>query len=130
MSNDGNNLHDELEKAKSELIKLREMNQEIENRVDSARDKIAVLQALLYGLKDMGLDSDDHYDKLISVPFFFGLDEIIRDIKYDLSSAINGGYPCELEEYKVEDLEREIASRKNASREKAFTKETPEASDE
>ena len=111
MSNNGNNLHEELEKAQSKLIKLREMNQEAEDRAEKARDKIVVLQALFHSLKQMSLYGDD-YDNF---PYLlFGLDEIIRGIKCDLDSAINGGLPCELGEYSLEDLEREIESRKMA----------------
>ena len=86
------------------------MNQEADRRVDRARDKVAVLQALFHGWKDNGDDLGD----LISLPLVFGLDEIIKGIKHDLNSADNGGYPVELCEYSLEALEREIESRKKA----------------
>ena len=101
------------------------MNQEADRRVDRARDKVAVLQALFHGWKDNGDDLGD----LISLPLVFGLDEIIKGIKHDLNSADNGGYPVELCEYSLEALEREIESRKDASRDTGES-DTPEASDE
>ena len=109
MSNNGNNLHDELEKAQSELIVLRKMNQEIEDRAEKARDKILVLQALFYALKDMSMNGDE-YDKLSYLPY--GLHTIIKEIKYDLDSACDGGHPCELIEYSDEVLESELEMRR------------------
>ena len=86
-----------------------------ESRLLEAYEKMNILEALFQGLEEVALTGPGALQKIIEQEkLVFGLAHITKSIRYDMLAAMDGGYPFELREYSLEDLEREIESRKEA----------------